>query len=405
MRSNYRAIGEFIKRINQKNNDEKIELLLGININKYFMPSVANVVGTDLSKYKVVKKNQFACNRMHVGRDYRLPIAMSDYDYDFIVSPAYDVFEIINTDEIIPEYLMMWFLRSEFDRNSWFYTDSDVRGKLGWEDFCVMQLPVPSIEKQKEIVKEYHTIVKRIKLNESLNQKLEDAAQSIYKEWFVNFEFPDENGKPYKSNGGEMVYCDELDMEIPKRWIFTTVENTVNIRRGASPRPIEDYMSESGMPWVKISDATNSFNKFLQETNEYIKIDGVSKSRLVEKGTLILSNSASPGLGMYMNIQACVHDGWLIFDNYKGITKEFLYNFLKYNKETILASGNGSVFKNLKTDILKTYPILLPSEEFINQITNLFNKIDLNQLRISNEIKMLKTLKEVLLSKMATIEG
>ena len=94
------------------------------------MPSVANVVGTDLSRYKTVSKNQFACNRMHVGRDYRIPVALSRTDEVFMVSPAYDVFEIVNTDILNPEYLMMWFSRKEFYRNAWFYTDADVRGGL-----------------------------------------------------------------------------------------------------------------------------------------------------------------------------------------------------------------------------------------------------------------------------------
>lgn len=107
------------------------------------MPSVANVVGTDMSVYKTVKRNQFACNRMHVGRDYRLPVSMSRIDNEFIVSPAYDVFEIRDTDILDPEYLMMWFSRSEFDRNAWFYTDADVRGGLHWKALCDMQLPIP----------------------------------------------------------------------------------------------------------------------------------------------------------------------------------------------------------------------------------------------------------------------
>ena len=161
-----------------------------------FLPSVANVVGTDLTRYKIVKKGQFSCNRMHVGRDKRLPVALSNQEDDFIVSPAYDVFEITDKDILLSEYLMMWFSRKEFDRNAWFYTDADVRGGLHWDALCNMELPVPDIEKQKAIVKEYNTVVNRIKLNKELNKKLEETAQAIYKQWFVDFEFPDKNGKP-----------------------------------------------------------------------------------------------------------------------------------------------------------------------------------------------------------------
>ncbi len=191
MQKNYKRIGDYIHEIKVRNVDDEKLSLLGINIDKFFMPSVANIVGTDLSVYKIVGKNQFACNRMHVGRDKRLPVAMSKSDDKFMVSPAYDVFEISDTNILLPEYLMMWFSRKEFDRNTWFYTDADVRGGLSWQSFCDMRLPVPSIEKQREIVAEYHVIQNRINLNNQLIQTLEATAQTIYKQWFVDFEFPD----------------------------------------------------------------------------------------------------------------------------------------------------------------------------------------------------------------------
>ena len=117
---------------------------------------------------------------MQVRRDGKIPVALFD-EGEAIISQAYPVFEIVDTNELLPQYLMMWMTRSEFDREACFYAVGGVRGSLEWEDFCAMQLPVPSIEKQKEIIKEYHTIIDRIKLNEQLNQKLEDTAQSIYK--------------------------------------------------------------------------------------------------------------------------------------------------------------------------------------------------------------------------------
>lgn len=192
MKLNYKPIGKYIREVKVRNENSETNNLLGININKYYMPSVANIVGTDLSVYKIVKNGQFACNRMHVGRDMRLPVALSSVEDDFIVSPAYDVFEIKDTTVLSQEYLMMWFTRSEFDRNAWFYTDADVRGGLSWMAFCEMELPIPSITKQKEIVAEYNTIQNRIDLNKQLIQKLEETAQAIYKNWFVDFEFPDE---------------------------------------------------------------------------------------------------------------------------------------------------------------------------------------------------------------------
>ena len=274
MKSNYKRIGDYIRLVKVKNTDDKLKLLLGININKYFMPSVANVVETNLSKYKVVRPYQFACNRMHVGRDYRLPIALSKFDYDFIISPAYDVFEIIDETLLLPEYLMMWFSRPEFDRNSWFFTDTDVRGKLGWDSFCDMQLPIPDIAKQKAIVKEHNTIANRIKLNEKLNQKLEETAQAIYKEWFVDFNFPmtteqaealgkpELEGKPYKANGGEMVWNEELGSDIPLEWGVEPFTKVVNLKGGGTPSTSITNYWNGNIPFFTPSDVSCSFYCF-----------------------------------------------------------------------------------------------------------------------------------------------
>ena len=188
MKSNYKRLGDYIREVNNRNTELRVTNLLGINIDKFFMPSVANVVGTDMTSYKIVKMGQFACNRMHVGRDQRLPVALSRDPNDFLVSPAYNVFEVIDLNALLPEYLMMWFSRREFDRNAWFYTDADVRGGLNWKDFCNMELPVPDIAKQREIVKEYNVLVNRIALNNQLNQKLEETIKTIYKQWFIDVE-------------------------------------------------------------------------------------------------------------------------------------------------------------------------------------------------------------------------
>lgn len=181
----YHRLGNYIREVNVRNRELKVTDPMGINIDKHFMPSVANVIGTDLSTYKLVSKNQFACNLMHVGRDEKIPMAMQTDDNPIIVSPAYFVFEVTKTDELMPEYLMMWFCRKEFDRNAWFYTDADVRGGLSKEALMDMQLPVPSIERQREIVSEYETLTRRIRLNNQMIEKLEATAQALYHKTFV----------------------------------------------------------------------------------------------------------------------------------------------------------------------------------------------------------------------------
>lgn len=172
MKSNYDALGNYIRLVDTRNTDLVTEQVLGISIDKYFMPSVANVIGTDLSKYKLITKDKFACNPMHVGRDERLPVALYTEDEPAIVSPAYFMFEIIDNSILNEYYLMMWFRRPEFDRLCWLRTDGSVRGGITWDDICRMKVPVPRLDKQIEIVQSYQAITDRIALKKRINDNL-----------------------------------------------------------------------------------------------------------------------------------------------------------------------------------------------------------------------------------------
>ena len=165
MRSNYKKIGEHIKLVDSRNKGLRIKQLLGLSISKKFIPSVANIIGTDMENYKIIRKNQFACSTMQVRRDKKMPVALLQEVDEAIISQAYPIFEVKDENLLLPEYLMMWFTRSEFGREACFNSVGGVRGSLEWEDFCDMQLPIPSITKQREIVKEYNVIQNRIKLN------------------------------------------------------------------------------------------------------------------------------------------------------------------------------------------------------------------------------------------------
>lgn len=172
MKSNYDVLGNHIRLVDNRNKNNITDRVLGINIDKYFMPSVANVIGTDLSKYKLITKGMFACNPMHVGRDERLPVALYTEEEPAIVSPAYFMFEIIDNSFLDENYLMMWFRRPEFDRNCWLHTDGSVRGGITWEDICMLELPVPPINEQRKIVQAYQTITNRIELKKQINDNL-----------------------------------------------------------------------------------------------------------------------------------------------------------------------------------------------------------------------------------------
>lgn len=184
-KTGYKRLGDYIREVDVRNRDLEVKELVGLTINKAFIPSVANTIGTDLSNYKVIRKEQFACSLMQVSRDGKMPIAMFEGECA-IMSPAYPMFEVVDKNILLPQYLMMWFSRNEFDREASFYAVGGVRGSLTWQDFCDMTLPIPSIEQQRKIVAEYETISNRIRLNEQMIARLEETAQTLYRKMFVD---------------------------------------------------------------------------------------------------------------------------------------------------------------------------------------------------------------------------
>lgn len=172
MKVNYKPIGQFIRVVNERNIDLRVKQLIGLSIDKRIISSVANVIGTDLSNYKVIKRNQFACSLMQVSRDEKIPVAcLQEYD-EAIMSPAYVIFEVIDDKVLLPAFLNMWFLRTEFDREASFLAVGGVRGSLTWEDFCRIKIPVLKITEQQKLVRQYKFISDRIGLKRRINDNL-----------------------------------------------------------------------------------------------------------------------------------------------------------------------------------------------------------------------------------------
>ena len=257
---------------------------------------------------------------------------------------------------------------------------------------------VPPLEEQRRIAGILGAIDDKIENNRRINTNLELQAQALYKQWFVDFEFPNEEGKPYKSSGGKMVDS-ELGL-IPEGWSVKRLDDYTVIKRGGSPRPIQNYLSNTGLNWLKISDATSTNSPFILEIKEFIKEEGLSKTVFLKKGNLVLSNSATPCIPKFLGLDTCIHDGWLYFPNAK-LSKEYLYLLFKNNRQEILSQGNGSVFLNLKTDILKSHLICLPNcIEKMNCFNMIVKAIFKNIENCSFEIKRLTTLRDTLLPKL-----
>jgi type I restriction enzyme S subunit len=388
MRSHYKRIGDYVTKIKLKNTDDSISDLKGININKLFMPSVANINGTDLSKYRVVKKNQFAFNPMHVGRDEVLPISMLESNSPIIVSPAYVVFEVKSEEELLPEYLMMWCRRSEFDRNAWFMTDNSVRGGFSWTDFCEMELPVPTIEKQREVVREYNIVNDRIVLNEQLTQKLEDTAQTIYKQWFVYFEFPmtkeyaesigkpELEGKSYKSSGGEMGYCEELDQNIPLNWEYGKVQDYITINYGKSLPESKRVSGEHSV--FSSAGLTGSHNKYL-----------------TDEPSIIIGRKGSIGKLYYIEKPSfCIDTAYYVRESDSQFPLSFTYRILLGLNLTEL--NEDSAVPGLNRNTVYDLPIIKPTTDILDHYNQLVGKVRDHNNNIQLEITSLLNLKNII---------
>lgn len=186
MKSNYKRLGDYIYEVDIRNKENKCLELWGVSIEKKFIKSVANIIGTDLSKYKIINKDYFVCSLIQVSRDEKIPIARWKQKKEVIVSPAYKVFRVKDYSVIMPEFLDLWFKRIEFDREASFYGVGGVRGTLEWEDFCEMKLPIPPIEEQQKIVNAYQTIETRIALKKRINENLETTLTTEFRKLFLS---------------------------------------------------------------------------------------------------------------------------------------------------------------------------------------------------------------------------
>ena len=250
---------------------------------------------------------------------------------------------------------------------------------------ALRQMPVDIIENNNRnaIVSFLWNLDEKIKNNIEINNNLEQQAMALFKSWFIDFE--------------------PFDRQVPKTWINGVLGDFVEIKRGGSPRPIQNFLSDSGFHWLKISDATGISSPFINEIKEYIIEAGLKKSVYLKSGSLVLSNSATPGLPKILDIDTCIHDGWLYFPSSK-FSNEYLYLYFKHIRDNLIALGNGSVFTNLKTDILKNYPTYLPTKDVLKKFDELVQPIFSMILSKTREIKRLAEIRDKLLPKLMSGE-
>ena len=302
------------------------------------------------------------------------------------------------------------------------------RQRVSWQDLEEYEFAAPPPNERKDIGSFLSSLDDKIELNRQMNETLEAMAQALFKSWFVDFDpvidnalaagnaIPDEfieraeqrKATERKDNSDiQSLFPDEFEFTeemgwIPKGWEVSKLGEYIEVKRGGSPRPIHDYLVPKGLPWVKISDATASNSRFLVETKQFIKPEGLNKTTLLKKGSLILSNSATPGLPKFLDLDACIHDGWLHFPKKKIFTDNYLYQLFLVVRQELLMQGNGSVFTNLKTDILKNHMVVVPNIDvlnyFDNWINSFHNKIHAVQIDVDNLSRIRDTLLPKLMS-------
>lgn len=396
MKSSYKALSAFIEPVNQLNDGMEVKELLGISNQKFFQNSHTNTIDIDLQTYRIVRTNQFAYNRATTRNGDKISIALRQGN-DCIVSPSYRIFRSKDENELSSEYLMMWFRRPEFDRYARFKSHGSAHEFFEYDQMCQVELPIPSITKQREIVKEYNTIQNRIALNQQLIQKLEETAQTIYKNWFVDFEFPDENGKPYKSNGGEMVWNEELQKEIPLGWEVGKLSDISIIIMGQSPEG-ETYNKE-GKGMIFYQGRTDFGYRFPDITTYTTQ-----PKKKALKNDILISVRAPVG-DLNIAIEDCsIGRGVGALRSKIKCNSHLFYLLQTLKKHFDISDGEGTIFGSINKDELHNMPVIY-FENAVKIFEQIVSPIDKVIKNYSIQTQKLLELKDFLLSKLATIEN
>lgn len=392
MKSHYDVLGNHIRLVDYRNTGLVSERVLGINIDKYFMPSVANVIGTDLSRYKLISKGLFACNPMHVGRDERLPVALYKEETPSIVSPAYFMFEIIDPSVMNEDFLMMWFRRPEFDRICWLRTDGSVRGGITWDDICRIEVPVPPYAEQLEIVRSYKAITDRIALKKRINDNLaEQCACILYNQYTADIE----NDKAWTKHSVQNL----IDMGY--------IEAPMDGNHGEIHPKVSDYVS-SGVPFIMANNLSGGF------------IDLSQCAFITEKQAKSLRKGFAKPNDVLLTHKATLGRVAIVPDEYdyiiltpqvtyyrvkKGLSNVYLrYYFASSYFQSVLESfaGGGSTRAYIGITKQCELPIYLPSEATMERITKALSSIENMRSANQAEIQKLNIVRDTMVSKLSS---
>ncbi|MDE7080353.1 MAG: restriction endonuclease subunit S [Muribaculaceae bacterium] len=360
MQSNYKRLGNYIRQVDVRNRDLAVDNLVGLTIEKAFIPSVANTIGTDLSNYKVISNGQFACSLMQVSRDGKMPIAMFKGEKG-IMSPAYPMFEVYRKDELLPEFLMMWFSRKEFDREVTFWAVGGVRGSLTWEDFENLNIPVPPIEVQRKIVAEYQAVERRIENNRRLIATLEATAQTIYRKMFV----------------------DDIDPEnLPQGWRMGKMKDLANFAYGRMPKEKDNGI----IPVFSGYGVVGYCNEAMYDKQHIVVIArGDSGSGKIVK---------SPRKFYLTNLAIAIK---LNNESYRDY---LYYHLLSLDTSTL---RTGSAQAQVTINSVEELVILIPPVDICANFYSVVDKIEVVKIGLAEEEEVLNDFSSLLLTKLSKL--
>ena len=384
MKEGYRFLGEYIRQVDIRNKEGKKENLLGVSVQKQFIQSIANTVGTDFTKYKIVKKGQFTYIPDTSRRGDKIAIALLEDYEEGLVSNVYTVFEVIDTEKLLPEYLMLWFSRPEFDRYARFKSHGSVREVMDWEEMCKVELPVPDIEKQRKIVKAYKTITDRIALKQKINDNLVATLQIIYKKMFLESQntyitkpladLCSKIGSGATPKGGKAAYFDKGISLIRSMNVF------------------DYFFSYPELAHISQIQANALASVEIQQADVLFNITGVSVTRCC-----VVPDDVLP---------ARVNQHVMIIRPYKG--KNMSYYIMctlctSENKAKLLGIGqSGSTREAINKQELERFEIPVPSDEELERFGEIATKIYALIFSNTNEIRMLCDMKDTLLTKLSS---
>lgn len=390
MKEGYRLLGDFIRQVDVRNTDGKEENLLGVSVQKVFIPSIANTVGTDFTKYKVVKRGQFTYIPDTSRRGDKIGIALlTDYD-EGLVSNIYTVFEVKDENELLPEYLMLWFSRPEFDRYARFKSHGSVREIMDWDEMCKVELPVPPIDKQRSIVKAYQTITERIDLKRRINDNLVAVGTASIQ----------------KNVGrGALINLTEAEMDrltFPEDFKIKTVsEFCAETKSGSTPsRTNNEYWENGTISWVKSGEVHNNITL---QTEEYITPLGLSESstKLLPKDTVLMAMyGVTAGEVGYLAIEATTNQAICGMICRSKVEAAYLYFSLIQSQAAISRLSNGGAQDNLSKNFIDNIKIVVPPSEFIEKL-NLAAIVEQMTLN-TKEITLLEELQATVLAQLSS---